>query len=168
MISRAETASWHALEESRLQAFLGGIGLGTSLLYDYAPPGVEPLEADNPLIFVSAPLVGTGLTTTAKLAVVTKSPLTGGIADSLSSSFFALELKRLGVDALIVSGRAQSPVWVWIRDEQVEIREAAGLWGKSAQETQTWSARGAQDRRGAGGRDRSGRRKSRPLRHHQQ
>ena len=131
------TASWHALEESRLQAFLGGIGLGTSLLYDYAPPGVEPLAAENPLIFVSAPLVGTGLTTTAKLAVVTKSPLTGGIADSLSSSFFALELKRLGVDALIVSGRAQAPVWVWIRDEQVEIREATGLWGKSAQETQT-------------------------------
>ncbi len=130
-------ASWHALEESRLQAFLGGIGLGTSLLYDYAPPGVEPLEAENPLIFVSAPLVGTGLTTTAKLAVVTKSPLTGGIADSLSSSFFALELKRLGVDALIVSGRAQAPVWVWIRDERVEIREATGLWGKSAQETQT-------------------------------
>ena len=132
------TASWRALEESRLQAYLGGIGLGTSLLYDYAPPGVEPLAADNPLIFVSAPLVGTGLTTTAKLAVVTKSPLTGGIADSLSSSFFALELKRLGVDALVVSGRAQVPVWVWIRDERVEIREATGLWGTSAQEAQTW------------------------------
>ena len=132
------TASWRALEESRLQAYLGGIGLGTSLLYDYAPPGVEPLAADNPLIFVSAPLVGTGLTTTAKLAVVTKSPLTGGIADSLSSSFFALELKRLGVDALVVSGRAQVPVWVWIRDERVEIREATGLWGTSAQDAQTW------------------------------
>lgn len=130
-------ANWRSLEESRLRAFLGGVGLGTSLLYDYAPAGVEPFAADNPLIFASAPLVGSGLTTTAKLAVVTKSPLTGCIADSLSSSFFALELKRLGVDALLISGRAREPVWVWISDKQVELREAAGLWGKSARETET-------------------------------
>ena len=82
--------------KSRLRAFLGGIGLGASLLYEYAPPGVDPFAPANPLIFTSAPLVGTGLTTTAKYAVVTKSPLTGFIADSLSSSYFALELKRVG------------------------------------------------------------------------
>ena len=77
---------YHQIEESRLRACLGGIGLGTSLLYDYAPGGIDPLSPANPLIFTSAPLVGTGLTTTAKFAVVTKSPLTGFIADSLSSS----------------------------------------------------------------------------------
>jgi aldehyde:ferredoxin oxidoreductase len=55
----------HELEESRLRKYLGGIGLGTSLLYDYAPEGVDPLSPENPLIFASAPLVGTGLTTTA-------------------------------------------------------------------------------------------------------
>src|SRR5690348_1418283 len=87
---------WREIETSRLRAFLGGIGLGTSLLYDYAPRGVDPFSPENPLIFASAPLVGTGLTTTAKFAVVTKSPLTGFIADSLSSSYFALELKRIG------------------------------------------------------------------------
>src|ERR1044071_5678062 len=76
---------WREIEPSRLRAFLGGIGLGTSLLYDYAPRGVDPFSPENPLIFASAPLVGTGLTTTAKFAVVTKSPLTGFIADSLSS-----------------------------------------------------------------------------------
>ena len=91
--------SYHQLEESRLRACLGGIGLGTSLLYEYAPAGVDPLSPANPLIFTSAPLVGTGLTTTAKFAIVTKSPLTGFIADSLSSSHFAIELKRLGIDA---------------------------------------------------------------------
>ena len=105
----SEDHCWRDLEESRLRAFLGGIGLGTSLLYDFAPPGVEPLSPGNPLIFISAPLVGTGLTTTAKFAVVTKSPLTGFIADSLSSSFFALELKRVGLDALVVTGRSSSP-----------------------------------------------------------
>src|SRR5687767_2217648 len=97
---------WREIEELRLRAFLGGIGLGTSLLYDYAPPRVDPFSPANPLIFASAPLVGTGLTTTAKFAVVTKSPLTGFIADSLSSSYFALELKRVGIDALVITGRA--------------------------------------------------------------
>ena len=126
----------HDLEESRLRAFLGGIGLGTNLLYDFCPPGVEPLSPANPLIFASAPLVGTGLTTTAKFAVVTKSPLTGFIADSLSSSFFALELKRVGLDALVITGRAPSAVYLLIKDGKVEFREGEHLWGKSAGETE--------------------------------
>ncbi|HMF51353.1 MAG TPA: aldehyde ferredoxin oxidoreductase N-terminal domain-containing protein, partial [Candidatus Saccharimonadales bacterium] len=99
-----ETSSWQDLDESRLRGYLGGIGLGTSLLYESAPAGIDPFAAANPLIFTSAPLAGTGLTTTAKYAVVTKSPLTGFIADSLSSSHFALELKRLGVDAIVITG----------------------------------------------------------------
>ena len=122
---------WRKLEESRLRAFLGGIGLGTSLLYDYAPAGVDPFSPANPLIFASAPLVGTGLTTTAKYAVLTKSPLTGFIADSLSSSYFALELKRLGIDALIVTGRSSAMTYVYIDNRRLEIRCAEHLRGKS-------------------------------------
>ncbi len=129
--------SWRELEESRLQNFLGGIGLGTSLLYEFAPAGVEPLSPANPLIFTSAPLVGTGLTTTAKYAVVTKSPLTSFIADSLSSSFFALELKRVGIDALVITGRASSPVYLFIEAEKAELRSAGELWHKSASEAET-------------------------------
>lgn len=147
--------SWHELAESRLRAFLGGIGLGTSLLYEFAPPGVEPFAPANPLIFASAPLVGTGLTTTAKFAVVTASPLTGFIADSLSSSFFALELKRTGLDAVVITGQAASPVYIFISDEMVgqasslsptgrqdacptvKVRDAAHLWGKSARATES-------------------------------
>ncbi|HEY2986327.1 MAG TPA: aldehyde ferredoxin oxidoreductase N-terminal domain-containing protein, partial [Candidatus Binatia bacterium] len=129
-------SSWRALDESRLRAFLGGVGLGTSLLYEYAPPGIEPFAPANPLIFASAPLVGTGLTTTAKFAVVTKSPLTGFIADSLSSSHFALELKRVGLDALVITGRAASMVYLSIDDEKVEIRGAERLRGKSPAETE--------------------------------
>jgi aldehyde:ferredoxin oxidoreductase len=129
-------SSWRALDESRLRAFLGGVGLGTSLLYEYAPPGIEPFAPANPLIFASAPLVGTGLTTTAKFAVVTKSPLTGFIADSLSSSHFALELKRVGLDALVITGRAASMVYISIDGDQVEIRGAERLRGKSPAETE--------------------------------
>jgi len=132
--------SWHDLEESRLRGFLGGIGLGTSLLYEFAPPGVDPFSPANPLIFTSAPLVGTGLTTTAKFAVVTKSPLTGFIADSLSSSHFALELKRVGqdgIDGLVITGQASSMVYVLIQNEKVEIRDAEHLRGSSPSETES-------------------------------
>ncbi|MFQ5859283.1 MAG: aldehyde ferredoxin oxidoreductase family protein [Anaerolineae bacterium] len=127
---------WRNLGEPRLRAFLGGIGLGTSLLYDFAPAGVEPLSPANPLIFTSAPLAGTGLTTTAKFAVVTKSPLTGFIADSLSSSFFALELKRTGLDAVVITGRAPSAVYILISDGKVAVKQGEHLWGKSAGETE--------------------------------
>jgi len=123
---------WQETGESRLRAFLGGIGLGTSLLYDFAPPGVEPLGPDNPLILASAPLAGTGLTTTAKYAVVTKSPLTGFIADSLSSSHFALALKAAGVDAVVITGRAQVPSYLFVDHDGVELRDARHLWGRSA------------------------------------
>jgi len=124
-------SSWAEIEEMRLRAFLGGIGLGVSLLYEYAPAGVDPFSPANPLIFTSAPLVGTGLTTTAKYAVVTKSPLTGFIADSLSSSHFALELKQLGVDALVITGRADVMAYIFIRNGKVEILAAEHLRGKS-------------------------------------
>lgn len=123
---------WQKTGEGRLRAFLGGIGLGTSLLYDFAPPGVEPLGSDNPLIFASAPLVGTGLTTTAKYAVVTKSPLTGFIADSLSSSHFALALKAAGVDAVVITGRAPAASYLFVGEDRVELRDARHLWGRSA------------------------------------
>ncbi|HXG21189.1 MAG TPA: aldehyde ferredoxin oxidoreductase family protein [Methylomirabilota bacterium] len=131
------TLLWRDLPENQLQSVLGGIGLGTRLLYEYAPSQVDPFAPENPLIFTSAPLVGTGLTTTAKFAVTTTSPLTGFIADSLSSSFFALELKRTGLDAIVITGAAAAPVFLWITEDTVEIREATHLWGKSASDTET-------------------------------
>ncbi len=131
-------SAYHDVAESRLRRYLGGIGLGTSLLCDYAPAGVEPLSPANPLVFTSAPLVGTGLTTTAKFAVVTKSPLTGMIADSLSSSHFALELKRLGIDGLVITGQAPSLVYVFINGQTVEVRDAEPLRGRTPDETQSF------------------------------
>lgn len=129
-------SSWVELDASRLRAFLGGIGLGASLLYEYAPAGVDPFAPANPLIFTSAPLVGTGLTTTAKYAVVTKSPLTGFIADSLSSSYFALELKRVGLDALVITGQAAAWSYLFIQNDQVKLRRAEHLRGKSPLESE--------------------------------
>jgi aldehyde:ferredoxin oxidoreductase len=128
----------HALEPSRLRACLGGIGLGTSLLLEYCPAGADAFSPPNPLVFASAPLVGTPITTTAKFAVVTKSPLTGFIADSLSSSHFALELKRLGVDALVITGRAPSLVYLFVHGDRVRIESADALSHKAWEETRTF------------------------------
>lgn len=129
-------AAHRALDEARLRQYLGGVGLGTSLLHEYAPAGVDPLSPANPLIFASAPLVGTRLTTTAKFAVVTKSPLTGFIADSLSSSHFAIELKRLGVDAIVITGAAPALCYLFVDGEHVEIRPASHLTGSAPAETE--------------------------------
>ena len=122
---------------ARLRAFLGGIGLGTSLLYDYASAWCRSVLTREPIDFRQCPLVGTGLTTTAKYAVVTKSPLTGFIADSLSSSYFALELKRIGIDALIITGRSNAMSYLSIKNQTVEIRSAEHLRGKSPLETES-------------------------------
>lgn len=128
--------TYRELAESRLKTCLGGVGLGTSLLDEYAPSGVDPFSSANPLVFASAPLVGTPLTTTAKFAVVTKSPLTGFIADSLSSSHFALELKRLGVDAVVITGRAPTLVYLVIDGARVEVRSADHLAGSAPAEAE--------------------------------
>jgi aldehyde:ferredoxin oxidoreductase len=129
--------TWHTLTESYLQPVVGGIGLGVRLLYDHTASRIDPFAPDNPLIFTSAPLVGTGLTTTAKFAVVTTSPLTGFVVDSLSSSFFALELKRTGLDAIMVTGAAAEPVYLCVTEKGVELRDASHIWGKSPNETET-------------------------------
>src|SRR3972149_3513122 len=98
--------TWEAQEipDELLRDFIGGVGLGTRLLYEYAPAGVDPLSPENPLIFATTPLVGTLVTTSAKHAVVAKSPLTGFIGDSLSGSHLAVELQRTGGDAPVITG----------------------------------------------------------------
>ena len=127
---------WEPLDEQVLKSFVGGIGLGTYLLYTHCPPGIEPLDPRNPLIFVTSPLVGSRLTTSSKFAVVTKSPLTGFIGDSLSSSFLATELKNTGCDALIITGRRDSPTLLSINDGQVEFLSGSDLMGLSTSETE--------------------------------
>ena len=93
---RSATATPLQLEERVLRAYLGGVGLGTWLLHRLAPPLVDPLAPEAPLAFVFSPLVGTPLTTSAKFAVVAKSPLTGLVTDALASSQFAISGKLTG------------------------------------------------------------------------
>ena len=118
-----------------LRGYLGGAGLGTWLLYRLGPPGVNPLAPEAPLAFVFSPLVGTPLTTSAKFAVVAKSPLTGLLTDALASSQFAIAGKLTGHDAIVVTGRAAVPSVLLVDGDGVRLRAAPGLAGLTAAET---------------------------------
>ncbi len=130
------SVEWEPIPEAALRKFIGGTGLGAYLLYMHCPPGVEPLDPENPLIFVGSPLVGSRLTTSSKFAVLAKSPLTGMIGDSLSSSFLAVELKRSGCDALIIKGSSPRLTLLSIRDGDVEFLDASDLRGMSTGDTE--------------------------------
>jgi aldehyde:ferredoxin oxidoreductase len=122
-------AEFVPLPEDVLRRFLGGVGLGTWLLHREAAAGLDALDPAAPLIFCLSPLVGTPLTTSAKFAVVAKSPLTHRLNDALSSSHFALAGKRTGADALVLVGRSERPAVVVVDEGAVRIEPAGQLWG---------------------------------------
>jgi aldehyde:ferredoxin oxidoreductase len=117
-----------------LRRFVGGSGLGTHLLLNEGTPGQDPLSPAAPLVFVFSPLVGSPLTTSAKFAVMAKSPLTGRINDSLSSSHFAITGKKTGFDAFVIVGAAERPTCLVIEPEEVRFEDAAFAWGLSSEE----------------------------------
>jgi aldehyde:ferredoxin oxidoreductase len=124
------------IDETVLRSYVGGAGLGAWLMHEYCPPGVDPLAPEAPLIFVFSPLVGTPLTTSAKFAVVAKSPLTGRLTDALASSHFAIAGKLTGHDAIVVRGCCAEPSVLMIDGSSVRMAPAEDLWGLSAAETE--------------------------------
>ncbi len=122
-----------ALDASVLRRIVGGVGLGTWLLMEHSTAGGEPLAPEAPVVFALSPLVGTPLTTSAKFAVVAKSPLTNRICDALASDRFAMELKRCGIDALVVTGAAAEWSLLVVEDGVARLESAADLVGLSSQ-----------------------------------
>jgi len=130
------TSSRLPLPGDVLRAYLGGAGLGTWLMHRLGPPGVDPLAPAAPLAFVFSPLVGTPLTTSAKFAVVAKSPLTGMLNDALSSSQFAIAGKLTGHDAIVLKGACAQPSAVLVDGAGARVIGAAELWGLPAAEAE--------------------------------
>ncbi len=124
------------LSEELARNFIGGYGIGARILYDRMKPGVDPLGPDNILGFISGPLNGTGAMFGGRYTVVCKSPVTGGWNDANSGGFFGPELKRAGFDGVFITGSSDKPVYLYIKDGKVEIREAKALWGKNCTETE--------------------------------
>lgn len=115
-----------------LRKFIGGVGLGAWILFKESKQGSDSLSPGAPLIFCFSPLVGTPLTTSAKFAVLAKSPLTNRISDALSSSHFAIEGKKTGFDAIVITGRSKTKKVVVIEDGKVTLQDAEDLQGLSA------------------------------------
>ncbi|MBI4258217.1 MAG: aldehyde ferredoxin oxidoreductase family protein [Thaumarchaeota archaeon] len=125
--------------------FLGGRGLAARLLYEEVGKGVKPLSEDNKLYFMSGPLCGTDIPLAAQMAVVGKSPATGIYGLAMVGGDFSPEVKRAGYDGVVVEGRSDSPVWVRIKDEEVEFLDAKSYWGMPTDRTQEFIDRKLSD-----------------------
>jgi aldehyde:ferredoxin oxidoreductase len=130
----AGTAQTLPLPEEVLRGYIGGAGLGVWLLHRLGAPGTDPLSPGAPLAFVFSPLVGTPLTTSAKFAVVAKSPLTGMLTDALASSQFAIAGKLTGHDAIVVHGSAPRPSALLVDGDGTRLIDARHLSGLTAAE----------------------------------
>jgi aldehyde:ferredoxin oxidoreductase len=137
LIVDASTGTSQTLElpDEILRAYIGGAGLGAWLMYRLGPPNADPLAPEAPLAYVFSPLVGTPLTTSAKFAVVAKSPLTGLLTDALASSHFAIAGKLTGYDAIVVTGAAATPSVLLIDENGPRLATAEDLPGLTAAET---------------------------------
>jgi aldehyde:ferredoxin oxidoreductase len=125
------------LKEDMAKKYIGGIGLGMRLFLDNSKPGTNPFSSENPIIFVTGPLSGTMAPSAGNgYAVVSKSPLTGIIAESKAHGFFGAELKRAGYDAVIFTGKSEKLVYAWIDDNSVQLIDAQHLKGKAPHETE--------------------------------
>jgi len=119
-----------------VRKYIGGSGLGTYLLFRYGSPAADPLSPDNPLIFMNGPFQGTGIPTSGRHQVISKSPLTGAFGESDCGGTFGFHLKRAGYDGLVFLGSSSSPVYAAVIDGRVEIRDGTSLWGKDTFETE--------------------------------
>ncbi|MHA1769589.1 MAG: aldehyde ferredoxin oxidoreductase family protein [Candidatus Thorarchaeota archaeon] len=130
----------HAVTREQLdpvmyREYLGGRGLGTKLLYDRLSVGVDALSPSNLLIFAVGPSTATLVPTSGRTEVITKSPATGTIFDSNVGGFLAPQIRRAGYAATVIEGRSPQPVYIWIDNDSVEIRDASGVWGKDVDAT---------------------------------
>ena len=117
------------------QKYLGSRGLGVKIMMDEVPANVDPLSPENKLIIASGGLTGAPVPTSGRYMVITKSPLTGTIAIANSGGHWGPQFKATGHDLVIFEGRADSPVYLYINDDVIEIRDADHLWGKTLSET---------------------------------
>lgn len=116
--------------------FLGGYGIGARILYSRMKANVDPLGPDNILGIISGPLTGTPAITGNRWTAVAKSPLTHGWGDANCGGTFGPALKRSGYDAIFIEGQAETPVYIFIEDRHVEIRDASAFWGKETIEAE--------------------------------
>ena len=130
------TTTVEPIRKEWLGEYIGGRGLGARYLYEEVDPRVDPLAPENKLIFATGPLTGTPVPCGARYMVVTKGALTNAITTSNSGGHWGPELKFAGYDLLILEGKSPQPVYLFINNDRVEIRDASGYWGKGVNDTE--------------------------------
>lgn len=123
------------LSEQLAYSYLGQAGINARILYDRLSSDTDPLSPEAPLIFGVGPLGGTLAPCSGRFSVTFKSPLTGIFGDSNCGGHWASELKMAGYDHIVITGKANHPVYLWIDNDKVQIRDALSIWGKSTWET---------------------------------
>ncbi|WP_306057061.1 aldehyde ferredoxin oxidoreductase family protein [Natronococcus wangiae] len=126
--------NYESIDEDDARKYIGARGLGVKYVFEQGPD-VDPLGPDNLLAFMNGPLSGTQVTMSGRIAVCTKSPLTGTVTDSHQGGWSGARLKWAGFDGLLFEGEADEPVYAYIEDGEVELRDASHLWGKGVHET---------------------------------
>src|SRR3989475_3779895 len=124
------------LPEVTVRKHLGGGALACHLLLRDMPAGVDALGPDNVLVFMTSVINGLSLSGTNRYTAAAKSPLTGGYGESEAGGWWGPELRAAGWDGVVVHGKAETPTYVWIKDDKVEFRDAAGHWGKLSGDVQ--------------------------------
>ncbi len=126
-----------SLSEEFYHLYPGGKALAAAILLRELDPGVDPLGPDNILILANGLLTGAPFSTATRFSAVARSPLTGGFGESEAGGFWGPELKLAGWEAIVMTGRSADPVYLWIKDDLVEIRDARHLWRHDPEEVQT-------------------------------
>ena len=117
------------LPEDVYRAYPGGSALAAYLLMKAIPAGADPLGPDNVLVMAVSPLTGLAISGQSRMTACARSPLTGAIGDSQCGGFFPAEMRNAGADAIVFTGRAAEPVYLWLNDGTAELRPANHLWG---------------------------------------
>ncbi|MEM3462447.1 MAG: aldehyde ferredoxin oxidoreductase family protein [Candidatus Bathyarchaeia archaeon] len=122
-------SSLERLDEEMALKFLGGRGFAAKILWDDLAPGIDPLSPENELVLAVGPLTGLPIPSSGKLVVAAKSPLTSGYGDGSIGTMASVQMRRAGLDAIIISGRAERPSYLLVRDGGAEALSAEDLWG---------------------------------------
>ncbi len=120
------------LNEEYARAFVGGSGLAARIIYDMIDGDTDPLGPENPLVFMTGPLVGTAMPSAGRCSVCALSPLTSIWGEANTGGFFGPELRFAGYDGVVITGQAKKPVWLSIVNGRAQLRDAVDMWGSDS------------------------------------
>ncbi|GAG43724.1 unnamed protein product, partial [marine sediment metagenome] len=126
--------SYEGVNDDDARKYIGARGLGVKYVFDNGPT-VDPLSPDNLLCFMVGPLTGTDVNMSGRMAIVTKSPLTGTVTDSHHGGWSGARLRWSGFDGILFQGKSEKPVYAYVENGEVELRDASDLWGKGVHDT---------------------------------